>query len=179
MSCFHVSILSCCHVVMCHVWHRAVWEDPGSVIRVLYNEGAVIYHVSMKGITIMALCTVRRVGSRRIVWNEHKWLKKCYLAIFLFVLWGRVQKWFYKNGCCHNNNNNNKFYFHIVINDRSLRLIRRGQRIARIGEMIMMSHVSVSQLGWAELCWAAGGKSNKSRNWGTTRSLDFVEFTSQ
>ena len=53
---------------------------------------------------------------------------------------------------------------HVVINDRSLRLIRRGQRIARIGEMIMMSHVSVSQLGWAELCWAAGGKSNKSRN---------------
>ena len=52
----------------------------------------------------------------------------------------------------------------VVINDRSLRLIRRGQRIARIGEMIMMSHVSVSQLGWAELCWAAGGKSNKSRN---------------
>ena len=52
----------------------------------------------------------------------------------------------------------------VVINDRSLRLIRRGQRIAGIGAMIMMSHVSVSQLGWAELCWAAGGKSNKSRN---------------
>ena len=39
----------------------------------------------------------------------------------------------------------------VVINDRSLRLIRRGQRIARIGEMIMMSHVSVSQLGCAGL----------------------------
>ena len=45
----------------------------------------------------------------------------------------------------------------VVINDRSLRLIRRGQRIARIGEMIMMSHVSVSQLGCAGLCWAVLG----------------------
>ena len=55
----------------------------------------------------------------------------------------------------------------VVINDRSLRVISRGQRIARIGEMIMMSHVAVSPagLGWAGLGWAAaaGGKSNKSR----------------
>ena len=39
MPCFHVVMLSCCNV----------WEDPGSVIRVLHDEGAVIYHVSREG----------------------------------------------------------------------------------------------------------------------------------
>ena len=58
----------------------------------------------------------------------------------------------------------------LVITDLPQSVISRGQRIAGIGAMIMMSHVAVSPaglgwagLGWAGLGWAAGGKSNKSR----------------
>ena len=44
----------------------------------------------------------------------------------------------------------------LVINDLPQSVISRGQRIARIGAVIMMSHVAVSPagLGWAGLGWA-------------------------
>ena len=175
MSCCHDVMLSC---VLRVVWHRAVWEEPGSVIRVMHNKGAFIYHVSSRDghhywLIIIVLFTVRDQGTD----DRNIWLKS--------VIW---PSFFchtsYENGGVPNNSTENVSCHKWFTPERNQPGTedsgdRSDDNDVTCGSVPSWAGLGWAGLGWAGLGWAAGGKSNKSRYWGTTRSLDFVEFISR